>query len=66
MDSFEKAVAIVPQDATNHYNLGLSLLSAGSYQRGREKVQRAVELDADNATAKALLDSLLRIQRAGR
>lgn len=58
VDSFEKALTVVPGDAVNHYNLGLSLLSVGSYDRGRKEVRRALDLDPSIAPAKALLDSL--------
>jgi Tfp pilus assembly protein PilF len=40
VDSFEKALRIVPHDAFNHYDLGVSLISAGIYDRGEEEVRR--------------------------
>jgi len=62
VDSFEKALLIVPRDAVNHFNLGLSLLSVGKYERGEEEVRRAAELDPNNAGAKELLRSLGQIK----
>jgi len=62
VDSFEKALRVVPRDAVNHYNLGLSLLSVGNYERAEEEVRRAVELDPNHAAAKALLRSLGQIK----
>jgi tetratricopeptide (TPR) repeat protein len=58
VDSFEKALTVVPDDAVNHYNLGLSLVSAGNYDRGRKEVRHALDLDPSIAPAKALLESL--------
>ena len=66
VDSFEKALRIVPHDATNHYDLGVSLVSAGIYDRGEEEVRRALELDPNNDTAKSLLLALPRIRQARR
>ncbi len=66
VDSFEKALTIVPGDSVNHYNLGLSLLSAGSFERGRQEVRRALELDPSIDTAKALLDSLATVKQVRR
>jgi len=63
VDSFEKALTVIPGDAVNHYNLGLSLLSIGNYDRGRKEVRRALELDSSIAPAKALLDSLASAKR---
>ena len=66
VDSFEKALRIVPHDAVNHYDLGVSLLLGGNYKRGEKEVRLALELDPTNATAKALLYSLGQIKETGR
>jgi len=66
VDSFERALRIVPHDAVNHYDLGVSLLLGGNYKRGEEEVRMALELDPTNATAKALLHSLGQIKETGR
>ena len=66
VDSFEKALRIVPNDAVNHYDLGVSLLLGGNYKRGEEEVRLALELDPTNATAKVLLYSLGQIKETGR
>ena len=66
VDSFERALRIVPHDAVNHYDLGVSLVSAGIYDRGEEEVRRALELDPNNDTAKALLRALPQIRQARR
>ena len=65
VNSFETALQIVPRDAANHYNLGLSLLSSGSYRRGEDEVRRALELNPNNDNAKALLHYLGQIKQAG-
>lgn len=65
VESFETALKIVPSDAVNHYNLGLSLLSAGSYDRGEEEVRRALQLNPNNDKANALLRSLEQIRQTG-
>lgn len=58
VDSFEKAVMLLPHDAINRYNLGLSLICAGDYHRGEQAVRRALEIDPANPTIRALLDAL--------
>jgi predicted Zn-dependent protease len=56
--AFEQAVLILPHDAVNRYNLGLSLVCAGNYERGEQEVRRALELDPHNVTMQSLLTTL--------
>jgi|SRR5579871_1219583 len=56
--SFDQAVQLIPRDAINRSNLGLSLILTGEYGRARAELTRALELDPVNAQAKQLLDAL--------
>ena len=56
--SFDQAVLLLPRDAINHSNLGLSLILTGQYGRAGGELTRALELDPANAQAKQLLDAL--------
>ena len=53
--SFEQAVALLPRDAVNRSNFGLSLAAVGQYDRARQELRRALELDGSNTTTKQLL-----------
>jgi len=63
--SLEQAVSLLPHDAINRYNLGLSLVCAGDYERGEQEVRRAIELDRNNPTIEALLDALVQRKHSG-
>jgi Flp pilus assembly protein TadD len=65
VDSLEQAVLLLPHDPINRYNLGLSLVCAGDYQRGEREVRRALELDPKNATMQAFLSFLLQHKHPG-
>lgn len=54
--SFEQAVALLPRDAINRSNFGLSLAAVGQYERARQELRRALELDRSNTTTKQLLE----------
>ena len=54
--SFEQAVALLPRDAVNRSNFGLSLAAVGQYDRARRELRHAVELDRSNTTTKQLLE----------
>src|SRR5262249_26015030 len=58
VDSLEQAVGLLPHDAFNRYNLAVSLLSNRDLVRGEREAQRAIELDPDNPTMRALGDAL--------
>lgn len=60
VDSLEQAVALLPHDAFNRYNLGLSLACTGEFERGEQEVRRALDLDPGNPTMQALLNALAR------
>jgi len=64
VDSFEKAVMLLPHDAVNRYNLGLSLVCSGEYERGEQVLRRAIELDPSNPTMRSLLETVV-AQRPG-
>ena len=55
IDALEQAVKLLPHDASNHANLGLSLLISGHYDRAQPELRRALELDPHNAVASKLL-----------
>ena len=63
VESFVQAVALLPHDAVNRYNLGLSLLCNGDVERGEQELRRAVELDPNNPTVRALWEALEKLPR---
>jgi Flp pilus assembly protein TadD len=60
VDSLEQAVALLPHNAFNHYNLAASLLRNRDLERGEREAQRALELDPDDPAIRALVDALKR------
>ncbi|MGD0437952.1 MAG: tetratricopeptide repeat protein [Bryobacteraceae bacterium] len=64
VNSFDQAVRLFPHDAMNRYNLGLALVCAGDYERGKQELRRAIELDPKNASSEALLSVLEHKRRA--
>jgi Flp pilus assembly protein TadD len=60
VDSLEQAVALLPHDAFNHYNLAVSLLCNRDLERGEKEAQRAIDLDPDNPTIRGLVNALQR------
>src|SRR5580704_6775464 len=56
--SFGQAVLLLPRDAINRSNLGLSLILTGQYRRAGGELRRALELDPANPQAKQLLEAL--------
>ena len=58
VSSFEQAVSLLPHDAMTHYNFGLALVCAGDYDRAAQEIQRALELDPQNAQMQARLDTI--------
>jgi tetratricopeptide (TPR) repeat protein len=64
VDSLETAVTLLPHDAVNHYNLGLSLACAGDYDRSEQEVRRALEIDPKNITMQTFLESLLQYKNS--
>lgn len=65
VDALERAVALLPHDASNHANLGLALVMSGRDDRAEPELRRALELDPHYKTASQLL-SLLALGRNGR
>jgi tetratricopeptide (TPR) repeat protein len=65
VDSFERAVVLLPHDPWTHHNLGLSLVCLGDYERGQAEIERALELDPANAKSKEFLAFLLQRKRSG-
>jgi Flp pilus assembly protein TadD len=57
-DALEQAVKLLPHDASNHANLGLSLVLARQYDRAEPELRRALELDPQNTTASRVLTAL--------
>jgi Flp pilus assembly protein TadD len=62
--SFETAVALLPHDAINRTNFGVSLLAVGDYKRAEEETRRAQELEPNNPDIQRFLDALLTDKRA--
>jgi Tfp pilus assembly protein PilF len=62
--SFEQAVALLPHDAINHTNFGISLAAVGDYKRAEEQARRARELAPENPDIQRVLDALLAYDRS--
>jgi Flp pilus assembly protein TadD len=62
--SFETAVALLPHDAINRTNFGVSLLAVGDYERAEDETRRAHELEPNNPDIQRFLDALLTYKRA--
>jgi tetratricopeptide (TPR) repeat protein len=58
VDSLQQAVDLLPHDAINHANLGLSLVSMGQLDRAKQELHRALELDPHIPTASQFLAAL--------
>ena len=58
MNSFEQAAVLRPHDAIVRYNLGLSLVCSGEFDRGELEVRRAIQLDPTNSRMLSLYDLL--------
>ena len=54
----ERAVALLPHDASNHANLGLALVCSGQYDRAEPELRHALDLDPHNPVAGKLLSVL--------
>jgi tetratricopeptide (TPR) repeat protein len=59
VSALEQAVLLLPRDGVNRSNYGLSLVLTGQYDRARQELRRALELDPRNLKCKQLLDALL-------
>jgi Flp pilus assembly protein TadD len=56
LKTLEQAVALLPRDAVNRSNLGLSLASVGEFDRAEQELRRSLELDRSNLTTRQLLE----------
>lgn len=64
LDSFEQAVALLPHDAMNRYNLAVSLLCNHDVERGEQEARRARELAPTNPAMRELVDAIERAKSA--
>lgn len=64
VSSFEQAVSLLPHDAINRVNLGVSLAAVGDYKRALEETRRAQELEPENTDIRRFLDALLTYKRS--
>ena len=64
VSSFEQAVLLLPHDAINHVNFGISLAGIGDYKRAEEEARRALALAPDNPEIQRFLDALLTYKRS--
>jgi Flp pilus assembly protein TadD len=62
--SFEQAVALLPHDAINRANFGVSLAATGDFRAAKEQALRARELDPDNPGIQRFLDALQADERS--
>jgi Flp pilus assembly protein TadD len=58
LDSFEQAVALLPHDAMNRYNLAVLLLCNHDVERGEQEARRALELAPTNPRMRELVDAI--------
>ena len=56
--SFEKAVELMPHDASNHQNFGIALAGIGDYPRAEEQARRALQLAPGDPQIRRFLDAL--------
>jgi Tfp pilus assembly protein PilF len=63
VNCFEQAVSLLPHDAINHVNFGISLARIGDYKRAEEEARRALDLAPGNAEIQRFLDALLTYKR---
>jgi Flp pilus assembly protein TadD len=61
---FEQAVSLLPHDAINRTNFGVSLAAIGDYKRAEEQVRRAQELEPKNPEIRRFLDAVLTYNRS--
>ena len=59
VSSFEQAVSLLPHDAINRSNYGVSLAAIGDYTRAEEQVRRAQELAPENPGIQKFLNAVL-------
>ncbi len=64
VSSFQTAVSLLPHDAINRTNFGISLLAVGDYKRAEEQVRRAQELDPQNPDIHRFLDAVVTYKRS--
>ena len=57
--SFEQAVSLLPHDAINRSNYGVSLAAIGDYPRAEEQARRAQELAPENPGIQNFLNAVL-------
>jgi Tfp pilus assembly protein PilF len=62
--SFEQAVTLLPHDAINHTNFGISLAAIGDYKRAEEQARRARELAPENPEIQRFLDAVVAYERS--
>ena len=59
VSSFEQAVELLPHDAINRSNYGVSLAAIGDYPRAEEQARRAQELAPENPGIQKFLNAVL-------
>lgn len=64
VSSLEQAVSLLPHDAINRANFGVSLAAVGDYKRALEETRRAQELEPENTDIRRFLDALLTYQQS--
>lgn len=64
VDSLDQAVALLPHNALNHYNLAASLLRDHNVERSEREAKRAFELNPDDPAIRALVEALKRAEQS--
>jgi Tfp pilus assembly protein PilF len=64
VSSFEQAVSLLPHDAINHTNFGISLAAIGDYKRAEEQARRGQQLDPQNPEIQRFLNAVVTYNRS--
>jgi tetratricopeptide (TPR) repeat protein len=62
--SFEQAVTLMPHDAINRTNFGISLAATGEYQLAEQQAKRGHELDPGNSRIQRFYDAIAAYNRS--
>jgi len=64
IESYEQAVLLMPHDAFNHHNLGVSLALTGDYTRAEEQARLAQQFAPNNSQIQDFLAALVALRES--
>jgi Flp pilus assembly protein TadD len=64
IESYEQAVLLMPHDAFNHHNLGVSLALTGDYARAEEHARLAQQFAPNNSQIQEFLAALVALRES--